>query len=154
MEKYWRKIWKGTIHNGNNIHVFNMNILTFDVEDWYTCDFISEDFDWGTFSFNASPAAQNGLFMQWAWWYGRLFDDPYFKALASERWEILQPKFETVFDFIEREREYISTSWDKNFKMWNISTNINGDEWLAKDEAIDRMVEITRKRIDIIDREL
>lgn len=112
------------------------------------------DFDWGTFSFNASPAAQNGLFMKWAWWYGRLFDDPYFKALASERWEILKPKFETVFDFIEREREYISTSWDKNFKMWNIGTNINGDEWLSKDEAIDRMVEITRKRIDIIDREL
>lgn len=23
-----------------------MNILTFDVEDWYNCDFISEDFDW------------------------------------------------------------------------------------------------------------
>lgn len=112
------------------------------------------DFDWGTFSFNASPAAQSGLFMQWAWWYGRLFDDPYFKALASERWEILKPKFETVFYFIEREREYISTSWDKNFKMWNIGTNINGDEWLAKDEAIDRMVDITRKRIDIIDREL
>lgn len=23
-----------------------MNILTFDIEDWYNCDFISEDFDW------------------------------------------------------------------------------------------------------------
>lgn len=112
------------------------------------------DFDWGTFSYNASPAAQHGLFMQWAWWYGRLFEDPYFKTLASERWAVLKPKFETVFDFIEREREYISESWDVNFKMWSISTNINGDEWLTRDEAIDRMVEITRERIDIIDRAL
>lgn len=23
-----------------------MNVLTFDIEDWYNCDFISEDFDW------------------------------------------------------------------------------------------------------------
>ena len=23
-----------------------MNILTFDIEDWYNCDFISGDFDW------------------------------------------------------------------------------------------------------------
>ena len=23
-----------------------MNILTFDIEDWYNCDFISGNFDW------------------------------------------------------------------------------------------------------------
>ena len=83
-----------------------------------------------------------------------MFDDPYFKSLASERWAVLKPKFESVFSFIEREREYISRSWDTNFKMWNIGTNINGDEWLTKDEAIDRMVKIVRERIDIIDRAL
>lgn len=112
------------------------------------------DFDWGTFSYNASPAAQHGLFMQWAWWYGRLFDDPYFKALASERWEILKPKFETVFNFIDSERAYISRSWDTNYSMWGISTDINGDEWLTKDEATDRLVRITRERMEIIDRAL
>lgn len=26
-----------------------MNILTFDIEDWYNCDFISEDFEWEKF---------------------------------------------------------------------------------------------------------
>lgn len=112
------------------------------------------DFDWGTFSYNASPAAQHGLFMQWAWWYGRLFDDPYFKNLASERWEILKPKFETVFNFIDSERAYISRSWDANYSMWGISTDINGDEWLTKDEATDRLVRITRERMEIIDRAL
>lgn len=28
-----------------------MNILTFDIEDWYNCDFISEDFDWDKWEF-------------------------------------------------------------------------------------------------------
>ena len=28
-----------------------MNILTFDVEDWYNCDFISGDFDWDKFEY-------------------------------------------------------------------------------------------------------
>ncbi len=28
-----------------------MNILTFDVEDWYNCDFISGDFDWDKFDY-------------------------------------------------------------------------------------------------------
>ena len=66
----------------------------------------------------------------------------------------MKPKFETVFDFIERERDYISSSWDVNYSMWGISTNINGDEWLAKDEATDRLVQITRERMDIIDKAL
>lgn len=26
-----------------------MNILTFDIEDWYNCDFISENFDWSSY---------------------------------------------------------------------------------------------------------
>lgn len=26
-----------------------MNILTFDIEDWYNCDFISENFDWNSY---------------------------------------------------------------------------------------------------------
>lgn len=112
------------------------------------------DFDWGTFSYNASPAAQWGLFMTHAWWYDRLFEDDAFRALAAERWQLLKPKFMEVFDLIEQEREYIERSWGANFDMWSIDTTINGDETLTFDEAIDRMVDITRERMEIIDREL
>ncbi len=112
------------------------------------------DFDWGTFSYNASPQAQWGLFMTQAWWYGRLFQDEAFMSLASERWEELKPKFMTVFDFIAREREYIQHSWQRNFALWSISTDINGDEKLSFKSAVDRMEEITRERIEIIDRAL
>lgn len=112
------------------------------------------DFDWGTFSFQASPAAQSRLFMTHAWWYGRLFSDDSFKALASERWQVLRPQFIEVFDFIDREREYIRRSWSVNFDFWDITTNTNGDERLDFDAAVDRMKEVIQKRIDIIDREL
>ena len=33
-----------------------MNILTFDVEDWYNSDFISEDFDWDKFEYYVDKA--------------------------------------------------------------------------------------------------
>ncbi len=112
------------------------------------------DFDWGTFSYNASPAAQWGLFMTHAWWYDRLFQDDAFRALAAERWQLLKPKFMEVFEFIERERGYIKRSWGVNFGMWSIDTTINGDETLTFDEAVDRMVDITHERMEIIDRGL
>ena len=112
------------------------------------------DFDWGTFSFNASPHAQWGLFIQWAWWYDRLFQDEEFKALASQRWATLKPRFEQIFDYIEQQSDYIALSWQRNFAMWNISTDINGDENLSFQAAIDRMSSITRQRIDIIDQAL
>lgn len=109
------------------------------------------DFDWGTFSYEASPAAQWGLFMTHAWWYSRLFGDEEFFALARERWAILKPRFESVYDFIARERKAIERSWYKNFDIWTISTNINGDERLSYGEAVDRLESITRERIELID---
>lgn len=112
------------------------------------------DFDWGTFSYNASPQAQWNLFMTGAWWYSRLFKDEKFMTLASERWAVLKPKFMTVFNFIDEQSDYIQRSWYKNFDIWSISTNINGDETLTYPAAVNRMTEITRQRIDIIDRAL
>lgn len=33
-----------------------MNILTFDIEDWYNCDFISEDFEWDKWEYRVEKA--------------------------------------------------------------------------------------------------
>lgn len=109
------------------------------------------DFDWGTFSFKASPHAEWGLFIQWAWWYDRLFKDEAFTALARERWALLKPRFEQIFDFIATESDYIRLSWQRNFALWSISTDINGDEKLTFDAAVERMISVLRRRIDIID---
>ena len=74
--------------------------------------------------------------------------------MASQRWATLKPRFEQIFDYIEQQSDYIALSWQRNFAMWNISTDINGDENLSFQAAIDRMSSITRQRIDIIDQAL
>ncbi len=112
------------------------------------------DFDWGTFSYKASPAAQWGLFIRWAWWYGRLFEDEWFRSLAAERWRVLKPRFLTALDHIAEQRDYISLSAAGNFALWKMTTDTNGDEQLPFGQAVDRMAEILAERIDIVDREL
>ena len=75
-------------------------------------------------------------------------------ALASERWTVLKPKFMTVFDFIDSQSDYIYRSWYKNFGIWGITTTINGDEKLSYPASINRLTDITRQRIEIIDKAL
>lgn len=112
------------------------------------------DFDWGTFSYNASPAAQYGLFMTHAWWYDRLFEDAGFRRKAAERWQVLKPRFLLALDYIDSQCADIARSAAVNFSKWTISTDTNGDERLAYDEAVARMRRILDERIAIIDREL
>lgn len=112
------------------------------------------DFDWGTFSYNASPAAQTNLFMTHAWWYGRLFSDKAFKLRAVERWQELEAKFLTALDFVAEEAEYTARSAEENFKLWSISTTINGDESLPVDEAVARLKRVLKERIAIVDRKI
>ncbi len=112
------------------------------------------DFDWGTFSYNASPNAQWGLFIQWAWWYGRLFEDPAFRSLAAERWRVLKPRFLTAFDYIDEQEKYIAHSAAANFAIWKMTTDTNGDERLSFEAAVARMQNILSERIEIIDREV
>ncbi|MDE6861614.1 MAG: CotH kinase family protein [Alistipes sp.] len=112
------------------------------------------DFDWGTFSYNASPAAQWGLFIQWAWWYDRLFQDEGFRSTAAERWRLLKPKFQTALNYIDEQRDYIAVSAQRNFSIWTMTTDTNGDERLSFYQAVDRMRDILEERIEIIDREI
>ena len=112
------------------------------------------DFDWGTFSYNASPAAQWGLFMTHAWWYDRLFADAGFRKKAAERWRTLKPGFLTALGYIDSQRDGIARSAAVNFAKWPMTTDTNGDEKLSYGEAVDRMRRILGERIEIIDREL
>lgn len=112
------------------------------------------DFDWGTFSYNVSAGAQWGLFIQWAWWYGRLFEDLAFRTLAAERWRVLKPKFLTALDYIDGQQEYIAQSAAANFAIWRMTTDINGDERLSFEAAVARLRKILSERIEVIDREV
>lgn len=112
------------------------------------------DFDWGTFSYNASPAAQWGLFIQWAWWYDRLFQDEGFRKTAAERWRVLKPKFMTALNYIDEQEDYIAVSAQRNFSVWSMTTDTNGDERLSFGQAVGRMRDILEERIEIVDREV
>lgn len=63
----------------------------------------------------------------------------------------MKPRFEQIFDFIATESDYIRLSWQRNFALWSISTDINGDEKLTFDAAVERMISVLRRRFDIID---
>lgn len=112
------------------------------------------DFDWGTFSYSASPQAQGKLFMMGAIWYERLFEDPAFKAVAKERWQVLAPKFRQVESFILEEYDYLQVSAQRNFSIWNPATtgNVNGDTNISFDEAVERMYDLYVERIETLDR--
>lgn len=111
------------------------------------------DFDWGTFSYNASPQAKGKLFMTHAIWYRRLFEDSAFKALAKERWQELYPKFKALDTFIDEQYAYLGTSAEKNFAIWNPATtgNVNGDETISFDKAVERMRALYVERIETLD---
>lgn len=120
------------------------------------------DFDWGTFSYQASPQAKGKLFMTEAIWYKQLFKDPEFLALAKERWNALKSAFDRIPEFLDREHERLALSAELNFRMWdpaesrymNGGNPINGDESLSYSSAVERMRKILVERIQTLDEKI
>lgn len=120
------------------------------------------DFDWGTFSYQASPQAKGNLFMTQAIWYAQLTKDPAFKTLAKQRWEALKPAFNTLPALLRQTSERLATSASYNFAMWDPTEDksmnggqlINGDETLTYNAAVDRMYDILVERLETLDREI
>jgi hypothetical protein len=107
------------------------------------------DFDWETFTDNLKFRIPDCMY------YGRLFEDPEFKALTKERWNSLKANFETIPDFIEAQAEYIKNSEAMNFEMWpNVGYNINKDTHLSFDEAILKMQEFYLAKLNWMDSEI
>jgi len=120
------------------------------------------DFDWGTFSYQASPQAKGILFMTEAIWYKQLFKDPEFRALAKERWNALKGDLEQIPAFLDREYERLLPSAELNFKMWDPAESrninggrlINGDEYLTYTQAVERMRGILVERLATLDEKI
>ena len=117
------------------------------------------DFDWGILSYNTSPQAKKGLINDGAIWYARLLQDPAFKKVIKERWNVLKPKFETIPDYMEEMRKLLYPSSTINFQMWDPSEDrvsngwqiINGDENITFDAAVDRIKTIFGERLSVMD---
>lgn len=110
------------------------------------------DFDWGTFSYNVSTWADGKLYLQGTLWYGRMFGDPEFKALAKERWADIYPRLRSLVEFFDQEADYLKWAAVKNFALWNPQDTggVNGDELLPWIEAVARMRSIYIDRIEDI----
>lgn len=103
------------------------------------------DFDYGTFTLRASIYIANHFpYLQ------RLFLSPDFRRMACERWYALKPAFDTIPDYIDRQAQRLMLSQEKNIRMWPISSKGNADEQLSYDEAVSRMKQAFRLRMQVI----
>ncbi|MBR4160170.1 MAG: CotH kinase family protein [Bacteroidaceae bacterium] len=104
------------------------------------------DFDWGTFV----PTSQPFRIAE-SVYYGRLLQDPVFVQRVKERWSVLKPKFEEIPDFIDAEKQKLQKSDQINIQLWPISSRTNGDETLSYEDAVARMKNAFKTRLQKID---
>ena len=85
-------------------------------------------------------------------WNRQLFQDPSFVQRAQERWALLRPEFEKALEEIDRSADLIRLSAEANEKLWPIGhSDVNGDETLSFQEAVDKMRNGLAERLEWID---
>lgn len=87
-------------------------------------------------------------------WFEYLFKDPEFKQLVINKWEVLKPKFLTVFDYISNYRNQIKLSADRDNLMWPVKESyqyFNVDYNMGYDDAVDFIYNGLNERISWID---
>ena len=120
------------------------------------------DFDWGVLSFRTSPEAEYDLLNDDAIWYARLFQDPAFRAKVKARFQELLPELKKIPDYMDECEKLLTESAKLNFQMWNPAEDasmnggyiINGDENMTFHNAIARLKDNYKKRLDVISRKL
>lgn len=105
------------------------------------------DFDWNTFRYNNSS-----LIDRWVLWYGSLFEDPWFVARLKEKWNAEKADLKSIPDYIEEMGARIKTSAESNCRMWPINQDVNGDENLSYEQAVQRLKDNYTARFNYLDR--
>lgn len=93
------------------------------------------DFDWGTYWSHDIRRFRD----KEAIFYKYLFNDPAFVAKVKERWNASKQDFFSVTDFIDETAERIRYWVSNDNSLWPMTTNINGDESLSFDGAVNLM---------------
>ena len=111
------------------------------------------DFDYTTFTLESNNNNKGAV------WYKYLFQDPYFKRKAIERFQNLKPQLMGIADYIVKKASSLSLSEKENWKLWpllNLDGTIipNNDEQLSYEEAISRMKNVYQKRLEWIEQQL
>ena len=116
------------------------------------------DFDWGVLSFRTSRQAEYDLLNDKAIWYARLFQDPAFRAKVKARFQELLPELKKIPDYMDECEKLLTESAKLNFAMWNPAEDasmndghiINGDERMTFHDAIARLKDNYRTRLDVM----
>lgn len=93
-------------------------------------------------------------------WYKDLFKDNFFLAKVKERFQELKPVLRKIPQYITEQSELISPSIELNSELWVLDINkigkqnLNGDEYLDYNDAIERMIDIFNGRLALIEDEL
>ncbi len=91
-----------------------------------------------------------------AGWYRYLFNDPQFKAIVKSRWNSHKEGFREVLEsYIDSQQEYLRLSAEENWALYDLAERgENGDEHIPSDDAIMRMKNTLRTRLDWMDRQI
>lgn len=119
------------------------------------------DFDFGTFHI---PSELPMLRLKSSLYYFQLFPQPEFRKRLKARWNYLRPRFESLTTYIDEQADWIRSSETRNHEMWPCYPNsqgtaesnwmVNMDEDLSFQEAVDKMKEAIRVRIQTLDEQL
>ncbi len=106
------------------------------------------DFDWGTFQYENIWEIMSCLY------YDQLFKDATFKARLKDKWNTQKQLYIAVDTYIASQAERIRHSDELNIALWPISSRENGDETLSFSDAIKRMRNNYKERINWMDSQI
>ena len=104
------------------------------------------DFDWGSYRpGHVEIALKNTLY------YGDLLKYDEFKLAVKERWAATKSTYQSIDAYIVQQAKLIEESNEINIAKWPITTVANEDENISFTEAIERMREALKERLDVVD---
>jgi hypothetical protein len=104
------------------------------------------DFDYGTFGPNSDRLILPSLL-----YYKYLFQYPEFRLAVKERWAEVKDILADVDSYILKQADLIRASNEVNISKWPITQNINRDEKMTFDEAIESMRTVFKTRMKLVE---
>jgi len=101
------------------------------------------DYDWNTFSYNHSTKfiSKNHI------WYKYFFYSKTFRTRLKEKWAESYDDFADIPNYIRDKAKEIRNSCLRDCGMWPIEYDVNGDEQLSFDDAVNRMITRYEQRL-------
>ena len=112
------------------------------------------DFDWATFV----PSKTSSFQIKNSIYYNRLFEDSEFITEVKRRWTAYKPLFEQIPAYIRDIASQIEKSNEIDHTMWPLSPffsgQINGDQDLSFEEAIERLSSTYMSKFEYMDNQI